>query len=370
MPNTGNPFVIPPQGFATTYYGLNTPAKMQLLESRVGAANICLIYGGGPTNDTDARKQITDSQFLYYGAPYWVNGRPVAADRQEAGDTLIPAFSAAPTSIWSVPIPPQNRYNVEMQGDLDHGQLAAYDASISAMSKCLAHSHPPFLSEEYRPGGAPQAMARPAFHAMSLSEPQPTDERALLLYSTGSTALLLTDAQGRRLGIDPASGTTHREIPDSIASYDAAVGRAYIMVMNPDAGDYHVQISGSRAYQFYGWYADSTTLAGVRYASGRLSATQADQLDFNLPATPAGLPIPPDVQAGRDATVTVGQPLTLHGVFRDSNPSDTHTISWNFGDGTTSIGVLSPTHTYTTPGVYTATLTLADSSGLSGQDTV
>ena len=47
---------------------------------------------------------------------------------------------------------------------------------------------------------------------------------------------------------------------------------------------------------------------------------------------------------------------------RDPDPSDSIEFLWNFGDGTTSTDQ-NPTHTYTAAGVYTATLTVTDSSG-------
>jgi PKD repeat protein len=49
---------------------------------------------------------------------------------------------------------------------------------------------------------------------------------------------------------------------------------------------------------------------------------------------------------------------------------DTHTIEWDFGDGCTTSGTLTPTHTYADDGTYTVTLTITDDLGLSGSDTL
>jgi PKD repeat protein len=47
------------------------------------------------------------------------------------------------------------------------------------------------------------------------------------------------------------------------------------------------------------------------------------------------------------------------------------TVTWDFGDGSPpATGARPPVHTYTTPGVYTATVTVTDPGGLTATDTV
>jgi hypothetical protein len=69
--------------------------------------------------------------------------------------------------------------------------------------------------------------------------------------------------------------------------------------------------------------------------------------------------------------VQIGTEITVNATFSDPDSGDTHTAVWNWGDGTTSEGtVIEPgegvpgsvtgTHTYTSPGVYTLTLTITD----------
>ena len=67
--------------------------------------------------------------------------------------------------------------------------------------------------------------------------------------------------------------------------------------------------------------------------------------------------ISPIVEAGADITTDEGTAITFNGNFSDPGILDTHTISWDFGDGTTT-NILNPSHTYTKDGVYTATLTV------------
>jgi PKD repeat protein len=61
--------------------------------------------------------------------------------------------------------------------------------------------------------------------------------------------------------------------------------------------------------------------------------------------------------------------------FNDPGAGDTHTATWDWGDGNTSAGTVSvgtvgsDSHTYTTPGVYTVKLTVSDDDGGAGEST-
>jgi hypothetical protein len=58
------------------------------------------------------------------------------------------------------------------------------------------------------------------------------------------------------------------------------------------------------------------------------------------------------------------------GRARAPPPSDTRTVEWNFGDGTTINGTLTPTHTYTEAKEYTVSLKVTDDDGGVGIDTL
>ncbi len=70
--------------------------------------------------------------------------------------------------------------------------------------------------------------------------------------------------------------------------------------------------------------------------------------------------VAPVVDAGADMAVNTGTAVTFNGSFSDIGIEDTHAIEWDFGDGNTASGTLTPTHTYGAAGVYTATLTVTD----------
>lgn len=83
---------------------------------------------------------------------------------------------------------------------------------------------------------------------------------------------------------------------------------------------------------------------------------------------------PPDAKAGGPYTVSEGGAITLDASgssdeqqsadklrsFTDPGIADTHTLLWDFGDGSTAAGTLTPSHAFADNGVYTVVLTVAD----------
>ena len=78
----------------------------------------------------------------------------------------------------------------------------------------------------------------------------------------------------------------------------------------------------------------------------------------------------PQVEAGPDQTVSEGDTVIFAGTFTDPSTSDTHTIEWDFGDGSNETGTLTPNHVYIENGVYTVTLTVTDDDNGIGTDTL
>jgi hypothetical protein len=83
------------------------------------------------------------------------------------------------------------------------------------------------------------------------------------------------------------------------------------------------------------------------------------------------------VTASAPLVITAHESLTFGGSFSDPGALDSHTATWNFGDGsisTTSFGPggsagLSATHSYGAAGTYTVNLTVTDDDGGVGQAT-
>jgi PKD repeat protein len=106
--------------------------------------------------------------------------------------------------------------------------------------------------------------------------------------------------------------------------------------------------------------------------SGLLTATDATGLTSSATFSVDVANLPPVVSAGPDTTSPWGRPVAFNGSATAPGSADqaTLTYSWDFGDGTppaapSASGGASVFHAYTTPGTYTATLTVANEDGQS-----
>ena len=70
-------------------------------------------------------------------------------------------------------------------------------------------------------------------------------------------------------------------------------------------------------------------------------------------------------EAGADQTADEGELVSFAGAYTDPGLLNIQAveIAWNFGDGATMTGTLTPTHAYADDGVYTVTLTVDDGEG-------
>lgn len=78
---------------------------------------------------------------------------------------------------------------------------------------------------------------------------------------------------------------------------------------------------------------------------------------------------PPIAEAGPAQTTLVGLPVSFDGSGSSDPDGTIVAYVWNFGDGTTGTGV-NTSHTYSSSGLKTVTLTVTDDDGLTDSDTV
>jgi chitodextrinase len=101
---------------------------------------------------------------------------------------------------------------------------------------------------------------------------------------------------------------------------------------------------------------------------------------YNIPPTAT---IDSMIQPNPHFILPIVHTLTFTGSFTDPGVKDTHTASWDFGDGTVASGTLieeniapdstgaaTANHVYSNPGTYTVTLTVTDDDGGFGTDTM
>jgi PKD repeat protein len=364
-PYTGNPHVnlnSLPFGFATTYYGLNTPDAMDTLNTRLGGVgqNVCVIYGGGNAEDTIDGIVVSDPRNK---APYWFNGRFTANQDSTTGDKAVPKISADLGGLWQGgqpqnPIPDIDKDFIDAHKvESNHQFIVGYDVTITRVAKCLTGLDlPAGLLSGFTTADDPKAESANA--ALT--------NRTLSITALSPVELTLIDSLGRRLGYDPATGGEFSEIPDAYYFRDQLATHKYLILYAPDVGDYTLSVTGtgSGSYTLMGSFTEGTEIVNILFATGTINPGEVQTQALTVPETAGEVPAPPALEAGPNVSAKAGEPVAFSGAFTDINPTDTHTLAWDFGDGSPPVtDTLTPTHTYVSAGVYTATLSVTDSTG-------
>jgi PKD repeat protein len=118
---------------------------------------------------------------------------------------------------------------------------------------------------------------------------------------------------------------------------------------------------------------DHTVAASTTYSYAISSIDNAGNQSARSPAITVTTPActtgsHPVANAGADQTVLSGVNVSLNGSGSTDTGGTITSYAWNFGDGTTGSGVTT-SHTYPTPGAYTATLTVTDNLSATSSDT-
>jgi PKD repeat protein len=93
------------------------------------------------------------------------------------------------------------------------------------------------------------------------------------------------------------------------------------------------------------------------------SATQTVQIDEPI------INLPPRAVISGPASGLVGETLSFSGSGSSDSDGSIVSYAWDFGDGITGSGGITVTHSYSTTGSYTVTLTVTDNGGLTGKAT-
>jgi uncharacterized delta-60 repeat protein len=151
----------------------------------------------------------------------------------------------------------------------------------------------------------------------------------------------------------------------------AAPGTATITINWGDGSSENVPISPiatSGSFTVTHTYLDdvpTNTPIDVNTITATINASDGTDADSTTATVSNVAPVVGPI--GGPAAAVRGQSVAFTGSFSDVGTQDTHTVSWDFGDGvttpftpSTAPGALAPSHTYTTAGDYTVKLTVRD----------
>jgi PKD repeat protein len=97
----------------------------------------------------------------------------------------------------------------------------------------------------------------------------------------------------------------------------------------------------------------------------KIKDTDGSQRKFSLYSLDIQYVVPLTVDAGPDQSAAEGSSVPFRG---SATGNGELAIQWDFGDGNSTSGTLTPSHTYADNGLYTVTLTVTDADGIPLQD--
>jgi PKD repeat protein len=150
--------------------------------------------------------------------------------------------------------------------------------------------------------------------------------------TTADQTLTATDPDGNLLTFSKAAGPIFMLVTTTTPGAGTATGNVHLAPGFADQGAYS---------------------AAVRVSDGSLSDTKSFTITVvNHDACPVANP-------GGPYSGLVGIPVNFDGTGSSDADGDVITYAWDFGDGSTGVGV-TPSHTYTVAGLYTVTLAVTD----------
>lgn len=185
-------------------------------------------------------------------------------------------------------------------------------------------------------------------------------------YENGSTGILSVDDENDAPVVNVTESTVTvnegQEATNTITWFDADVGDE--VTITASAGTVVDNKDGTMSWSFK--TVDGPNDGQIVIITAKDSENVEDTTTFRLIVNN----VAPVVDAGEDQTSIAGNTVNFKGSFTDAGILDTHTVEWDFGDGSKITGTLTPSHTFYNEDTYTVTLKVKDKDGGTEEDTL
>ena len=203
------------------------------------------------------------------------------------------------------------------------------------------------------------------------------------------TLVTVDPTSGAAIEIAPITNTIQKEadalafVEGTLYAPDCDGQKCFLYTLDHSTGIAsliaRVGLFGRNAYNpdtqtLYAFNPTTLQLATIDPANGQVTVVATTGRDVF--AMTAGIPCPTNVPPVVESLTLPVDPVEINteiiasATFTDANATDTHTATWDWGDGTTSPGTVTEpnggpgtitgTHTYTEPSDYTVTVTVID----------
>lgn len=199
--------------------------------------------------------------------------------------------------------------------------------------------------------------------------------------------ILMTGPDGRRTGVDPATGAVFEENDrasywafgpwaDPLRELPEGTPPRFIVFPDAPAGTYHFAVTGMANGPLQ--LSAETLRGGTRVLLGEFNGTIAagDVRKYELQFARSGPSavaqvsnFTPHAYAGDDVHTRTDAPVRFDASRSFDADGTIATFAWDFGDGSTG-GGSAVEHAYAVPGDYTVTLTVTDGNGASATDSL
>lgn len=196
---------------------------------------------------------------------------------------------------------------------------------------------------------------------------------------TETLTLTATDANGAQS--TSTATVTVRNVPPKatfVAPSDAPQGSQFTLAFTNPYDPSPVDTAAGFTYTYdcglgQGFTGNPVCTAGPppgQTVRGRITDKDGGYTEYSAPVGTVNSPPEITWVVVPKCPVPVGTEVSTAVIFSDPDPQDTHTVQWNWNDGTTSDGTVDDdsasatgSHTYARAGLYPITVTVTDSAG-------